>query len=551
MKVKPFRPAIARTAIALLLATATGCTLLGPNFVTQQPAELPTSWQQGDSEQSYQNTRLWWMQFEDPMLNQLVDLAHQQNLNLESAGLQIVQARAALGFSDGLQYPQSQSVSGNGVYGYQNESDYTSVNLGFDMGWEMDIWGKYARGIETSEANLYASMASYDQVMISITAEVVRNYINYRTFQERIFLSQQNIKIQQRVTEITQIQFESGDASELDVQQSKTQLYATLAVLPGLEIAQIKARNALAALLGMLPEQVEKLLQNSQQQLTLDQHEIRIAATTESNTRAVDNYDAFSIIPSIATMNTKIDASLLSRRPDVQIAQMQAKAQSAKIGAAEAALYPSFTLFGSIGIGQTVADGGSYSLSDSVYANVGPAFNWNILQYGRIKNQIRVEDAAFQASLTNYNQTVLDAIVEVDNAVEAYQRLNQQSEYSRASVQASVRAFNISMRQYENGLVTYQRLLSTVEKMTRNEDNYAQIKGNIAGQVVQIYKALGGGWELDSGRSLLRDQTIEQMNQRTDWGNMLSQPVDRQYYDTELKQREINRQSDSEAATDD
>jgi outer membrane protein TolC len=230
---------------------------------------------------------------------------------------------------------------------------------------------------------------------------------------------------------------------------------------------------------------------------------------------------------------------------------MQAKAQSAKIGAAEAALYPSFTLFGSIGIGQTVADGGSYSLSDSVYANVGPAFNWNILQYGRIKNQIRVEDAAFQASLTNYNQTVLDAIIEVDNAVEAYQRLNQQSEYSRASVQASVRAFNISMRQYENGLVTYQRLLSTVEKMTRNEDNYAQIKGNIAGQVVQIYKALGGGWELDSGRSLLRDQTIEQMNQRTDWGNMLSQPVDRQYYDTELKQREINRQSDSEAATDD
>ncbi|CAH0992618.1 Toluene efflux pump outer membrane protein TtgF [Sinobacterium norvegicum] len=550
MKVKPFHPYISRTAIVLLLATVSGCTLLGPDFIEQQPAQLPSSWQQADSEQSYQQTRLWWTQFNDPMLNQLVDLAHQQNLSLESAGLKIVQARAALGFSDGLQYPQSQSVSGAGVLGYQNEADYTSVNLGFDMGWEMDIWGKYARGIESSEANLYASMASYDQVMISITAEVVRNYINYRTFQERVFLSQQNIKIQQRVTEITQIQFESGDVSELDVQQSKTQLYATLSVLPSLEISQIKARNALAALLGMLPEQVEELLQNSEQKLTLDQHEKRIAATTESNIRAVDNYDSFSIIPSIPIMSTEINAGLLARRPDIQIAQMQAKAQSARIGVAEAALYPSFTLFGSIGVGQTVADGGSYSLSDSVYANVGPAFSWNIFQYGRLKNQVRVEDALFQASLTNYNQTVIDAIVEVDNAVEAYQRFNQQSEYSKASVEASVRAFNISMRQYENGLVTYQRLLSTVEKMTRNEDNYAQIKGNIAGQVVQIYKALGGGWALDSGQSLLNDQIIEQMTERTDWGDMLSEPIVRESYDKELKQRESDREGDTQSVSD-
>ncbi|ROS00141.1 outer membrane protein TolC [Sinobacterium caligoides] len=536
---KPFRPHTLAATIALLLATAPGCTLLGPDYITQNPAQLPSEWQQEDSEQSYQQTQQWWQQFDDDTLNRLVGLAHQQNLSLESAGLNIVQARAALGFSDALQYPQRQALSGNGAYGYQNKTDYTSVNLGLDMGWEIDIWGKYARGIESAEANLYANMASYDQVMITITAEVVRNYINYRTYQERVLLSQQNIKIQQRITEITQVQFDSGDVSELDVQQAKTQLYATLSTLPALEIAQIKARNALAALLAMLPEQVDALLQQGHEPLNLQQ---RMAATNNANIKALDDYDARSIIPSVEEMSTQIDANLLSRRPDIQIAQMQAKAQSARIGATEAELYPSFSLFGSLGVSQVVPDGGSYSLSEAVYANIGPAFNWNIFQYGRIKNQVRVQDALFQASLTHYNQTVLDAVVEVDNAVEAYQRLNQQLQYNRASVEASVRAFNISMRQYENGLVSYQRLLSTVEKMTRNEDNYAQIKGNIAGQVVQLYKALGGGWQLENGQPLLNDDTVEQMNKRTDWGDMLTQPIDRQHYDQELKQRQADRE---------
>ena len=148
------------------------------------------------------------------------------------SGLRIVQARAALGISDALVFPQQQQVNGNFSALYRNEDWFNSASASFDVGWEMDIWGKYARGIESSEASLYASIASYHDVLVSISAEIALNYINYRTAQERMYLSRQNIAIQERVVAMTQVQFEAGNVSELDVQQSRAQLYATQSALP-------------------------------------------------------------------------------------------------------------------------------------------------------------------------------------------------------------------------------------------------------------------------------------------------------------------------------
>jgi len=515
-KRKTLRKVAGLLAMAALLSA---CTMVGPDYQAPAPAQLPTNWSPEETATESRAVSDWWRLFNDPVLDQLIARGAQENLSIEAAGLRIVQARAALGISDALVFPQQQQVNANFAALYRNEDWYKSANASLDVGWEMDIWGKYARGIQSAEASLYASIASYHDVLVTISAEIARNYINYRTAQERIFLSQQNIAIQQRVVEMTQVQFDAGNVSELDVQQAKTQLYATQSALPSLNISRIQARNALAVLLGTLPEEVEPVLQLQQPKIPsfVDssgggaQREIMLSEDSSS----------YSIIPTAPQLEPSIDPQLVLQRPDLKVAELAARAQSARIGLTEADLYPQFFLFGSVGVSETVRSSDSFSTSNALTANIGPGLSWNIFQYDRIKNAVRIEDARFQESLTNYNQNVLAAVQEVTNALEGYQYTVDKSRYDALGVEAAIRAFNISANQYNNGLVNYQRLLSTVEKMTLREDVYAQTRGGIANQVVALYKALGGGWEPLSGRPIVKPETVEQMRSRTDWGDYL------------------------------
>ncbi|WP_274879229.1 TolC family protein [Vibrio harveyi] len=521
MLLKLTKPSLAILSVLGLSA----CTTLGPDYVHPEQTALPSDWSlekaAQDTQQSEQKLQQWWQQFNDPILNQLVEMASQQNLDLEAAGLRIVQARSLLGISTGLQYPQVQTVSGNLARAYVNDQGVNNAALSFDAGWEMDIWGKYARGIESAEAGYYASIASYHDIMVTITAEVARNYINYRTFQERILLSRRNIEIQERVVNITQVQFDSGNVTELDVQQAKNQLFNTKAAQPSLEIAMKQSRTALALLLGVLPEDVEKLLQSDGFAQRMADYENQFKSSGRKP--ALSGNDERSIVPRPPLLDNKVDANLVMRRPDLQVSEMQARAQSAQIGVAETALYPSFSLFGSIGIDSTVPDGSSFSFSDSLIMVVGPTFSWNIFQYGRVKNNIRFEDAKFQETLTNYNKKVLQAVNEVTNALEAYDLYLEQKSLRLQSVNSSIRAFNISMTQYENGQISFERLLNSVEKMTRAEDSYATIKGNVANQVVALYKALGGGWEAQTGKPFLSETVAKQMQDRSDWDGLLDE----------------------------
>ncbi|RIW15397.1 TolC family protein [Vibrio harveyi] len=521
MLLKLTKPSLAILSVLGLSA----CTTLGPDYVHPEQTALPSDWSlekaAQDTQQSEQKLQQWWQQFNDPTLNQLVEMASQQNLDLEAAGLRIVQARSLLGISTGLQYPQVQTVSGNLARAYVNDQGVNNAALSFDAGWEMDIWGKYARGIESAEAGYYASIASYHDIMVTITAEVARNYINYRTFQERILLSRRNIEIQERVVNITQVQFDSGNVTELDVQQAKNQLFNTKAAQPSLEIAMKQSRTALALLLGVLPEDVEKLLQSDGFAQRMADYENQFKSSGRKP--ALSGNDERSIVPRPPLLDKKVDANLVMRRPDLQVSEMQARAQSAQIGVAETALYPSFSLFGSIGIDSTVPDGSSFSFSDSLTMVVGPTFSWNIFQYGRVKNNIRFEDAKFQETLTNYNKKVLQAVNEVTNALEAYDLYLEQKSLRLQSVNSSIRAFNISMTQYENGQISFERLLNSVEKMTRAEDSYATIKGNVANQVVALYKALGGGWEAHTGKPFLSETVAKQMQDRSDWDGLLDE----------------------------
>ena len=521
MLLKLTKPSLAILSVLGLSA----CTTLGPDYVHPEQTALPSDWSvekaAQDTQQSEQKLQQWWQQFNDPTLNQLVEMASQQNLDLEAAGLRIVQARSLLGISTGLQYPQVQTVSGNLARAYVNDQGVNNAALSFDAGWEMDIWGKYARGIESAEAGYYASIASYHDIMVTITSEVARNYINYRTFQERILLSRRNIEIQERVVNITQVQFDSGNVTELDVQQAKNQLFNTKAAQPSLEIAMKQSRTALALLLGVLPEDVEKLLQSDGFAQRMADYENQFKSSGRKP--ALSGNDERSIVPRPPLLDDKVDANLVMRRPDLQVSEMQARAQSAQIGVAETALYPSFTLFGSIGIDSTVPDGSSFSFSDSLTMVAGPSFSWNIFQYGRVKNNIRFEDARFQETITNYNKKVLQAVNEVTNALEAYDLYLEQKSLRLQSVNSSIRAFNISMTQYENGQISFERLLNSVEKMTRAEDSYATIKGNVANQVVALYKALGGGWETQTGKPFLSETVAKQMQDRSDWDSLLDE----------------------------
>lgn len=507
----------------ILLCLVSGCTVVGPDFEGVATPALPSSWDATAAAADSETISAWWQLFDDPALTELVRRGAAQNLSLQAAGLRIVQARAALGISDALRLPQQTQVNGGLAYIYRDRDDLTSASLSLDTGWELDIWGKYARGIESAEANLYASIASYRNVLVSLTAEIARNYINYRTAEERIYLSRRNIAIQQRVVEMTQVQYDSGNVSELDVQQARTQLYATQSSLPALDTARAQARNALAVLLGVRPEDIAPLLAlpAQEQAADLDRSLQRIGRDDVVNA----SYDEASVIPSVPPVSDQVDPSLLLRRPDLQVAELAARAQSAQIGVAEADLYPQFFLSGSIGASQTVRAGNSFDLGDAVTASIGPGLTWNVFQFDRLRNQVRIRDAQFQESLVNYSQTVLQAISEVSNALEAYRYSVLRSQYDFRAVQSSIRAFNLSATQYDNGLVSYQRLLSTVEKMTLREDAYAQTRGDIATQAVALYKALGGGWQPFAGQPLLPAATVEQMKSRVNWGDYLQPSV--------------------------
>ncbi len=223
----------------------------------------------------------------------------------------------------------------------------------------------------------------------------------------------------------------------------------------------------------------------------------------------------------------KIDADLITRRPDIKVAEYQVQANSALIGAKMAELYPSFSLFGNIGYSTNNAGRSWISGSDALGVAIGPSFSWNIFQYDRIKNKVRIQDAVFEESLVNYNKKVLSAVSEVSDALNSYRLTQKQQAENQKAVNATVRAFNISVVQYNDGLVSYQRLLTTIERLTSTQDRYASIKGSQAINAILLYKALGGGWQMNKRRSYLSAKTAAMMKKRVDWGRYLDENMTR------------------------
>lgn len=476
--------------------------MLGPDFESPE-ATLPESWtEDGDAmfgEQSEKENIEWWKLFNDPVLDKLVQTAYGQNLSLRTAGLRILEARAQLGLVKGNIYPQVQEMNGDimtiGTTGPATDRYYNTASIGFDVGWEMDFWGKFRRSIESADANLLANIFNYDSVLVSLTAEVARTYTTIRTLEERIRLAKKNSSLQEDGLELVMHQFEAGIVTELDVYQAKTLLSATLATIPNLQSSLQQSRNALAILLGMIPDDLSGLLQG------------------------IDK------IPEVTSdIAVGIPADLLRRRPDIRQAEMQTAAQSAQVGVALTELYPSFTLFGSLGWSATDLAGNS--LGDIFDANsfsysFGPAFKWNLFNYGRIKNQVRIQDARLEQLITIYQDVVLNAAREVEDSMAGLVYSRKEAEYVRRGVESSRRSMELSLLQYEEGFSDYQRVLDSTRALTQKQDQYAQLQGKIATNFISLYKALGGGWQIRLENDFVPAEVKEKMQKRTDWGNLL------------------------------
>jgi len=510
---------IARVAIAFALAVLiSGCTTLGPDFI-RPDSDVQQKWTEEATNSEFKpqapaDGGRWWTVFGDATLDKLIDTAYQQNLTLKTAGVRILEARAQLGIAVGSLYPQQQQATANGTYVKSSQNiantatgdlNFWNYDIGLSAGWELDFWGRFARGIESSDADLLASVANYDDVLVTLTAQVATTYLSIRTFEERIVIAKENIKLQQQGLEISKVRFESGATTELDVTQAETLLRDTQASVPAFELARRQAMNALATLLGVTSGEAYSLMYGASEEPGLIP----------------------SAPPEVAV---GIPADLLRRRPDVRLAELQAWAQSALIGVAQADLYPSISLVGTIGIsaggGTSSARNGTVGVGD-LFSNGalrfqgGPAVTWNIFNYGRIKNNVRVQDARLQQLLVAYQNTVLQAGQEVEDAMVGFVQSQRRAEFLNLGVTAAKRSVKLSLVQYRDGVTDYTTVLDTQRSLVSQQDQYTATRGAIVQNLVGIYRALGGGWQIREGHDFVSEKTQEVMRERTDWGGLL------------------------------
>ena len=498
-----FRPPASLTGVAASLLLC-ACTAVGPDFKRpdvpwlanwQSPSQATPATVPVPDRRAPDNE--WWRNFNDPALDQLVAEAQRLNPGVRTAGMRIMEARAQLGIAGSALYPQLQQLSGEVLRVGQQQSGgpdttLTAYSTGLSIGWELDFWGKFRRGVEAADASYLASIAQYDDVQVLVAAQAASLYSAIRTIELRLRIAHENAAIQKRSLEITEHLFKSGNEAELDVQQARSQYLGTLATIPELEGSLRQTQNALCVLLARPPGPLPEM-----------------AAGREK-------------IPE-ATIDVIVDmpADLLRRRPDVRTAEMQLAAQSALIGVSEAQLYPSIALAGTVGLSATSLAWGSRTLDWAV----GPGFVWNIFDWGRLKNQVLVQDARFQQIYEQYQDVVLRAAREMDDAAVGFAKSRVQVDILQSAVQAAARSLEIATIQYREGLVDFQRVLDSQRALFSQQERLVSTRGAVTQSLIALYKAMGGGWQPARERPVVDTATRETMGERSAWKDLLNAPL--------------------------
>ena len=460
--------------VAALVMVA-GCIKVGPDY---QPPEqkVPPSWRQaGDPSLPRDQVELvsWWEVFKDPQLTSLIKRANLGNLDLKSAISRVKQARAQLGVVTGGLYP---SVNLNAEASRQQASKKSLSNptgvgitgeayeLGGGATWEIDLFGRIQRSVEAAQADLQATQEDRADVMVSLYSQVAQTYLTMRTLQARIAATVENIQSQKGVLQLTQSRFKWGLATALDMSQAEMVLGSSQAELPPLRSSLVQSYNTLSLLLGLPPNSLRAELKQ------------------------------FKPLPRpTARVTVGVPADLLRQRPDIRRAERQLAAATARIGVATADLYPRFSLFGNLG---TIATNpGDLFGAGSLAYSFGPTFSWNIFAGGSIRSQIKVQDALTEQALLTYESTVLAALKEVEDALEAFKQEKQRTKALRATVTSSRRALELAIRLYKEGLQNFQPVLDAQRTLFDYDNQLASSRGQAAIDLVIIYQALGGGWD--------------------------------------------------------
>ncbi len=475
--------------LAAIIFSLSGCTSpgdyikngfkVGPNPCVPQGSTASRWIDDADVRVQRESTDLnrWWTVFQNPNLDQLIVCASKQNLSLREACFRVLEARAQLGIARGEIFPQQQYAGG----GYQRLAEsqnagtapgYTTQffdqwNFGFNLSWELDLWGRLRRAVTAAEDTMDASCANYDDVVVTLLGDVASNYVEVRTVQDRIRLARENVKLQQEIVRTAERRFKVGSARAhaVDAPQARSNLAQTEAHIPQLDAELRQACNRLCVLLGIPPVELEK------------------------------QWGLGPIPTAPATVAVGIPADLLRRRPDVRRAERQAFAQGERIGIAEAELYPAFFINGTLGY--SAENLPQLFTSDSLTGTIGPAFQWNILNYNRIRNNIRVQDARFQALVATYQNTVLRANAEAEDGLVVFLRAQERAQSLDKSVANAREAVDIGFKELGAGKIDYNQVALIEQNKVQQEDFQALVHGEIAQGLIRVYRALGGGWQND------------------------------------------------------
>lgn len=455
-------------AWSLCLAALGGCTV-GPDFVSPS-TEVPKAWAQPTTRPATQPAEApdlarWWKAFNDPLLSSLVERAMESNLDLRLAQSRIRQARASRGIAvSGL----GPSVAATGSYSRGQSGSGTPVTgryqAGFDAGWEIDIFGGVRRGIEAADAQLQATIEDRRSVQVTLTGEIASLYVQLRSLQQRIAFARKNLQIQTHSADLTRQRFEGGFVSGLDVANAQAQVATTRSQIPLLESSARQTLYAIEVLMDRPP-----------------------GAMAEELSQTAEIPYAPPDVP------LGLPADLLRRRPDIRRAEADAHAATANIGVATADLFPRVTINASLG---WQADSLSSLLTPaSRFWSFGPAVTWNAFQSGRVLSNIEVQKALQEQSILAYRQTVLAAILEVENALVASAKEQEHRKALIDAVAANRRAVQLAGELYTQGNTDFLNVLSAQQGLLNSEDALVQSTAAISTNLIALYKALGGGWE--------------------------------------------------------
>jgi NodT family efflux transporter outer membrane factor (OMF) lipoprotein len=487
------RKPVVQGILALLVALTSGCTSVqdyvhngfkvGPNY-QKPPAPVANEWidskSKGVNVATY-DLRNWWYALHDRKLNALVEQAYQQNLTLRSAGTRILAARAQRGIAVGLLFPQQQQaffdhsrnqLSDTVANPVQRDILGTTIGnrffndttAGFNLSWEIDFWGRFRRGVEAADAELDASIENYDDALVLLIAEVANTYVQIRIIQQQLAYVEDNIAVQTLFVKQAEARLQGGAGRKIDQGQMRSNLSDTQSIKEQLQIDLRRANNQLCVLLGM---PVRDLLP-----------ELGVGE-----------------IPTVPPeAGVGMPADLLRRRPDLRRVERLVAAQSARIGIATSNLYPRLSVIGALGYeSENFRD---LFTSKSFIGTIGPSLRWDILNYGRLLNGIRVQDALFQTAVVDYQNAVLNAGREVEDGIVFFLRSQARARQLADSSKEAKVAVDEALSLSKDVKFDLNQAFVTSNFLVGQQNKWAQAQGDITLGLIQIYKALGGGWEI-------------------------------------------------------